>query len=87
MDQITNIYNLSSLPPLSYMSFHSKMVSEAQGFLALVQQELESYDSTLCKYFGVNRTPPKVFIVHWDLFMATYLGVCGPDLQGYKLTG
>ena len=36
------------------------MVSEVQKFPFLMMQELDAYDSALCKYFSVNRQPSKV---------------------------
>ena len=46
--------------PCSYLSFHTCLSSEAQKLPAIIQQELDSYDSSLCKYLGVDRAPPKV---------------------------
>ena len=36
------------------------MVSEVQKFPFLMMQELDTYDSALCKCFSVNRQPSKV---------------------------
>ena len=45
------------LPTLSnYESFHSAMLQEVQQWPSMVQQELDSYDATLCKYLRVDRT-------------------------------
>jgi len=43
-----------------YSIFHSRMVSEVQKFPSLMLQELDTYDSALCKCFNVNRQQFKV---------------------------
>lgn len=42
----------------NYFLFHDNMSSLAQSYPTEVNDELTAYDKNLCKYFGVNRTPP-----------------------------
>ncbi len=54
-----------------YERFHSLTVEEVRGYPELVQTELESYDTALCRYLGVTRTPLKV--CQWMYLIATVL--------------
>ncbi|XP_031558023.1 coiled-coil domain-containing protein 180-like [Actinia tenebrosa] len=42
-----------------YHDFHNAQVETACSYPAMVQEELKTYDSEICKYFQVNRNPPK----------------------------
>ena len=46
--------------PHSYTEFRQLLVTEAQKYPCPVQEVLNTYDTSICKYFGVGRTPSKV---------------------------
>lgn len=46
--------------PHSYTEFQQLLVTEAQKYPSQVQEVLKTYDTSICKYFGVGRTPSKV---------------------------
>ena len=43
-----------------YLSFHASLSEEAKKLPVIIGEELDSYDASLCKYLGVDRSPPKV---------------------------
>jgi hypothetical protein len=59
----------------SYLSFHTRLSSEAQKLPAIILQQLDSYDSYLCKYLGVDRAPPKVTIIYKPVLLCKILSI------------
>lgn len=48
-----------SLPVVRYFTFKEEMLVEASQFPVMINTELSKYDTALCKYFGVGRSPNK----------------------------
>lgn len=73
----TTVYRCIDVPhsslACSYLSFHTRLSSEAQKLPAIILQQLDSYDSSLCKYLGVDRAPPKVTIVYKSVLLCKIL--------------
>ena len=49
-----------------YEGFHLTVLGEITGYPELVRKELDWYDSALCQYLGVSRTPIKVTMHCWE---------------------
>ena len=51
------------------------MVSEVQKFPSLMMQELDAYDSALCKCFSVNRQPSKVLDFQFGYVYSNHVSI------------